>query len=88
MDITRSVLVAVRGVRGKAKKAWTAPISNVSFNLIPEEKSYEGLLMIYDCALPIASLDLIDCIYKYCLTNFPLICICGCTEGYCLYTKR
>ena len=42
MDIMRSVLVAVRGVRGKAKKAWTAPISNVSFNLIPEEKSYEG----------------------------------------------
>ena len=27
---------------GKAKKAWTAPISSVSFNLIPEEKSYEG----------------------------------------------
>ena len=42
MDIMRSVLVAVRGVRGKAKKAWTAPISSVSFNLIPEEKSYEG----------------------------------------------
>ena len=42
MDIMRSVLVAVRGVRGKVKKAWTAPISNVSFNLIPEERSYEG----------------------------------------------
>ena len=42
MDIMRSVLEAVRGVRGKAKKAWTAPISNVSFNLIPEERSYEG----------------------------------------------
>ena len=42
MDIMRSLLVAVRGVRGKAKKAWTAPISNVSFNLIPEERSYEG----------------------------------------------
>ena len=42
MDIMRSVLVAVRGVRGKAKKAWTAPISSVDFNLIPEEKSYEG----------------------------------------------
>ena len=36
------VIVAVRGVRGKAKKAWTAPISNVSFNLIPNEKSFEG----------------------------------------------
>ena len=42
MDIMRSVLVAIRGVCGKAKKAWTAPISNVSFNLIPEERSYEG----------------------------------------------
>ena len=41
MDIMRSVLVAVRGVRGKAKKAWTAPISSVDFNLIPEEKSFE-----------------------------------------------
>ena len=39
MDIMRSVLVAVRGVRGKA---WTTPISNVSFNLKPVEKSYEG----------------------------------------------
>ena len=28
MDTMRSVLVAVRGVCGKAKKAWTAPISN------------------------------------------------------------
>ena len=42
MDIIRSVLVAVRGVRGKAKKAWPAPISSVSFNLIPDEKSFEG----------------------------------------------
>ena len=40
MDIIRSVLVGVRGVRGIAKKAWTAPLSTVSFNLIPEEKSY------------------------------------------------
>ena len=30
MYIMRSVLEAVRGVLGKAKKAWTAPISNVS----------------------------------------------------------
>ena len=43
MDIMRSVqLVAVKGVRGKAKKTWTAPISYVSFNLIPEERSYKG----------------------------------------------
>ena len=39
MYIMRSVLVGVRGVRGKAKNAWTAPMSSVSFNLIPEEKS-------------------------------------------------
>ena len=38
----RSVVVAVSGVHGKAKKAWTAPIFTVSFNQIPEEKSYEG----------------------------------------------
>ena len=42
MDIMSSVLVAVRGIHGKAKKALTTPISNVSFNLIPEEKSYQG----------------------------------------------
>ena len=29
MDIMRIVLVAVRGVRGKAKKEWTAPISYI-----------------------------------------------------------
>ena len=42
MDIIRSMLVAVRGVRGKAKNAWTAPISSVSFNLIPDEEGFEG----------------------------------------------
>ena len=42
MDIMRSVLLAVRGVRGKSNKALTAPISTVSFNLIPAEKSFEG----------------------------------------------
>ena len=40
MEIMRSVLVAVRFVCGKAKKVWTAPISIVSFNLIPDEKSF------------------------------------------------
>ena len=39
MDVVRSVPVAVRAVGGKAKKTWVAPISNVSFKLIPEEKS-------------------------------------------------
>ena len=29
IDIMRSVLVAVRGVGGEEKKAWTSPISNV-----------------------------------------------------------
>ena len=51
----RSVLVAVRGVRGKAKKAWTAPISSVDFNLIPEEKSFEGYMnddYMLKCQLP------------------------------------
>ena len=42
MDIMRSVLVAVRGVRGKAMTARTAPLSCVSFNLIPDMNSYEG----------------------------------------------
>ena len=42
MDIIRSVLVAVRGVCGKVKKAQTALISKVFFNLIPEEKSCEA----------------------------------------------
>jgi len=42
MDIMRSVLVAVRGVRGKAKKAWTTPVSCIDFNLIPEMMGYEG----------------------------------------------
>ena len=41
VEIVISVLVGGRGVRGKAKNTWTAPLSNVSFNLIPEE-SYEG----------------------------------------------
>ena len=55
MDIIRSVLVAVRGVGGKAKKAWTAPISNVSINLIPNEKSFEGWMnadYMSKCQLP------------------------------------
>ena len=41
MDIMRSVLVGVRSVRGKAKKAWTAPLSCVSFNLIRLDESPE-----------------------------------------------
>ena len=40
MEIMRSVLVAVSFVCGKAKKVWTAPISIVFFNLIPDEKSF------------------------------------------------
>jgi len=39
MDIMRSVLIGVRGVRGKTVRP--APVSSVSFNLIPEELSYE-----------------------------------------------
>ena len=38
----------VGSIRGVAKKAWAAPISNVFFNLIPEEKSNEALMIFID----------------------------------------
>ena len=40
-EIMRSVLVAVRGVRGKIRQAKADPISTIAFNLIPEARSYE-----------------------------------------------
>ena len=40
-DMLRSVLVSIRGVRGKPKKLTTAPISSLSFNLIPNVSNYE-----------------------------------------------
>jgi len=39
-DIMRSVLVAIRGSRGKTNER-TDPLSSVSFNLVPEARSYE-----------------------------------------------
>ena len=39
-EILRSVLVAVRGVRGKIRQK-VDPISTLAFNLIPQQKSYE-----------------------------------------------
>ena len=40
-EIMRSVLVAVRGVRGKISQAKADPISTIAFNLIPEARSYK-----------------------------------------------
>ena len=42
-EILRSVLVAVRGVRGKIRQMKVDPISTLAFNLIPQQsqKSYE-----------------------------------------------
>ena len=40
-EIMRSVLVAVRGVRGKIRQAKADPIASIAFNLIPEARSYE-----------------------------------------------
>ena len=39
--LLRSVLVAVRGERGK-RKTPSQPISSVSFNMVPEAMSYES----------------------------------------------
>jgi len=39
-DIMRSVLVAIRGSRGRTNER-TDPLSSVSFNLVPEARSYE-----------------------------------------------
>ena len=38
----RSVLISVRGSRGKTTKTPETPLSNVSFNLIPEIQQYES----------------------------------------------
>ena len=40
-EIMRSVLVAIRGVRGKIRQAKADPVSTIAFNLIPEARSYE-----------------------------------------------
>ena len=40
-ELLRSVLVAVRGVRGKIRQMKVDPISTLAFNLIPQKRSYE-----------------------------------------------
>ena len=39
----RSVLISVRGSRGKSGKVSETPLSYVSFNLIPEIQDYETM---------------------------------------------
>ena len=41
-DILRSILVAVRGFRGKRSNPSPTPISMISFNLVPEMRNYES----------------------------------------------
>lgn len=33
--LTKSILIAIRGVRGPIKKQYTTPVSQLSFNLVP-----------------------------------------------------
>ena len=40
-EILRSVLVAVRGVRGRIRQVKVDSISSLALNLIPQQKSYE-----------------------------------------------
>ena len=40
--LLKSVLISLRGVRGKQKKDSTTPTSAVAFGLIPEKESYEA----------------------------------------------
>ncbi len=42
-SLLKSILVAVRGARGKRSKPWEKEnLSNISFNLVPYAKTYEG----------------------------------------------
>ena len=40
-SLLKSVLVAVRGERGKSRRAAAAPLSDLSLNLIPQRTTYE-----------------------------------------------
>ena len=40
-ELLRSVLVTVRGVRGKIRQLKVDPISTLAFNLLPWKRSYE-----------------------------------------------
>ena len=41
-SMLKSVLISLRGARGKRRQARETPLSCVSFNLIPDMKSYES----------------------------------------------
>ena len=40
-SLLKSVLVAIRGERGKRRRTFTTPISDLSLNLVPDRASYE-----------------------------------------------
>ena len=40
-SLLKSVLIAVRGERGKGRKGRASPLSDISLNLIPEQSTYE-----------------------------------------------
>ena len=42
--LLKTILIAVRGVRGKSQRQRTMPLADVSFNLIPEYPCYDSLL--------------------------------------------
>ena len=46
--LLKSVLMAIRGVRGKQKTGKGIPISSISFGLIPEEPHYEAECCFYN----------------------------------------
>ena len=42
-SLLKSILIAIRGARGKGSRSWEEDtLSNISFNLIPYVKTYEG----------------------------------------------
>jgi hypothetical protein len=42
-SLLKSILVAIRGARGKQTQPWMEEnLANISFNLIPYVKTYEG----------------------------------------------
>ena len=41
VSLLKSVLVAIRGERGRGRKRESLPISDLSLNLIPEQRTYE-----------------------------------------------
>ena len=42
-SLLKSIIIAVRGARGKTSRTWEEDnLSNISFNLIPYDKTYDG----------------------------------------------